>query len=606
MGLFARIRGRNSPADSGVGPGALGSAEMTVLVVNVETTGLSPVAGAAIHWCASVALTGDQVRSRDVWALSVHQDRAVFGAAPSSVERLALSVAATRLAGAMAAADIVVAHNAAFEQAFIAALLCEDGVDMPPTPWLDTMLLAKAAHPDWPSFRLAACAAQLGIQPPVAHDATAEAAATADVFMRLRQQLPGPTVTELLEVAGLGAPASPAARATAPADGYRVVTDADRGFETSIDVRPVRGGMGIFISFEDDPVFDTRLSPEDRSALLDARIAERTVCAQHRLKDIPDPLHRAAHEAWTGVRFGDDEPARDAALRQLVAASCPNASEAWASSVSSATGGTRGEFNAGLRALRVFKEEGFARDEDIRRVGADLLRVNNIKAGPKLLLAAWQELGPWLAAYAPCELCAEVGRSGCRDLDLAYQAAQAMEWNANSGDMERVGAFLVAPDDAKPHLAGTAAAYVALMDALLTVSPSGYARLACAVAEAAEKSHPDVATDLYYANVRAGQAERYEFDRLSLLLERAKRFDDAVEVAELGLAHPDCGATRGERLRKRVERCRAKASAPVRPSGDAPIEVGELEALVCSTCGTEFTRVRTRGRKPTHCPDCRR
>lgn len=80
-------------------------------------------------------------------------------------------------------------------------------------------------------------------------------------------------------------------------------------------------------------------------------------------------------------------------------------------------------------------------------------------------------------------------------------------------------------------------------------------------------------------------------------------FDEAVEVAELGLQRPDCGATRGERLRKRIERCRRKAEALA--GAAAASQVGEEESLTCLKCGVAFSRVRTRGRKPKECPSCR-
>jgi predicted Zn-ribbon and HTH transcriptional regulator len=31
----------------------------------------------------------------------------------------------------------------------------------------------------------------------------------------------------------------------------------------------------------------------------------------------------------------------------------------------------------------------------------------------------------------------------------------------------------------------------------------------------------------------------------------------------------------------------------------------EVEVLICGSCGRLFERIRVRGRKPTHCPECR-
>lgn len=47
------------------------------------------------------------------------------------------------------------------------------------------------------------------------------------------------------------------------------------------------------------------------------------------------------------------------------------------------------------------------------------------------------------------------------------------------------------------------------------------------------------------------------------------------------------------------------SSATTAPPGVLSAE-SALETLLCRTCGGEFTRARTRGRKPHECPDCRR
>ena len=52
---------------------------------------------------------------------------------------------------------------------------------------------------------------------------------------------------------------------------------------------------------------------------------------------------------------------------------------------------------------------------------------------------------------------------------------------------------------------------------------------------------------------------------------------------------------------RRARAQRPLASPPA--AGSGPDDV--MEKLVCQTCGRSFERVRTRGRKPLQCPDCR-
>lgn len=58
------------------------------------------------------------------------------------------------------------------------------------------------------------------------------------------------------------------------------------------------------------------------------------------------------------------------------------------------------------------------------------------------------------------------------------------------------------------------------------------------------------------------------------------------------------------RLDKQTAKASRKASQPKPPA--ATTSSPELvETLTCATCGKDFERIRTRGRKPTACPDCK-
>ena len=58
------------------------------------------------------------------------------------------------------------------------------------------------------------------------------------------------------------------------------------------------------------------------------------------------------------------------------------------------------------------------------------------------------------------------------------------------------------------------------------------------------------------------------------------------------------------RLDKRSAKASRQPSQPV-PEGLKPQTPELLETLTCGACGEQFERIRTRGRKPTACPDCR-
>ena len=88
--------------------------------------------------------------------------------------------------------------------------------------------------------------------------------------------------------------------------------------------------------------------------------------------------------------------------------------------------------------------------------------------------------------------------------------------------------------------------------------------------------------------------------------------------AERGLAVYGSDAARPEAvadLHKRLAYADAKIATPNAPRSSGPLtqavsspskaSESALETLVCSVCGAKFQRVRSRGRKPLRCPNCR-
>lgn len=102
------------------------------------------------------------------------------------------------------------------------------------------------------------------------------------------------------------------------------------------------------------------------------------------------------------------------------------------------------------------------------------------------------------------------------------------------------------------------------------------------------------------------------YTQMAIRQQKAKKWTRAIWWAERGLVLYGTDAARPEAvedLRKRIVAYRRKLesqsgvvsprSSPRQPNAIA------VESLVCASCGNAFERPRTRGRKPTQCPDCR-
>ena len=87
------------------------------------------------------------------------------------------------------------------------------------------------------------------------------------------------------------------------------------------------------------------------------------------------------------------------------------------------------------------------------------------------------------------------------------------------------------------------------------------------------------------------------------MAERAQELELAIALGWEDVARARLEGKDGQGLQRRAERCQVKAK-PARRTSPAP-QSGEVEALTCTTCGSSFERVRTRGREPLQCPSCR-
>jgi HIRAN domain len=107
------------------------------------------------------------------------------------------------------------------------------------------------------------------------------------------------------------------------------------------------------------------------------------------------------------------------------------------------------------------------------------------------------------------------------------------------------------------------------------------------------------------------------YRQAAIRCQKAKNWTGVREWAERGISVYGEEAARAaavEDLHKRLSYANAKIEAPEKPRAPGPraatirtpaARAGEVEILVCTSCGATFERERTRGRKPHTCPTCR-
>ena len=91
----------------------------------------------------------------------------------------------------LARGAVIIAHNAPFDLSFLRAELSRAGLPPAANEVLDTRIVAKAAFPGLPSYRLVDLAARLGIGHARAHRALDDARACAELFLASALRLDG-------------------------------------------------------------------------------------------------------------------------------------------------------------------------------------------------------------------------------------------------------------------------------------------------------------------------------------------------------------------------------------------------------------------------------
>jgi DNA polymerase-3 subunit epsilon len=160
-----------------------------VAVLDTETTGMSPAAGAELVEVAIVDLEGDRIAGS--WDSLVRPSRAIppdATAVHGITDRMvadapAPAAVAARLRGAVGERPVVF-HNAPFDLPFLMALLRAGGQPPILAPVVDTLGLARGLFGTG-SNSLGALAARLGLPKETAHRALGDALTTARLFVTL-------------------------------------------------------------------------------------------------------------------------------------------------------------------------------------------------------------------------------------------------------------------------------------------------------------------------------------------------------------------------------------------------------------------------------------
>jgi DNA polymerase-3 subunit epsilon len=152
-------------------------------VVDIETTGFSPIVGDRIVEIAIVRVGGDGSTVdeyvtlvnplRDIGPTHVH------GITQEDVEHAPMFTEVVGDVLARLAGVIFVGHNARYDRDFLAAELSAAGIFLPAIPSLCTLKLGYRLHPELGNHRLATCCEAAGIDHPSAHSAIDDARVTA-------------------------------------------------------------------------------------------------------------------------------------------------------------------------------------------------------------------------------------------------------------------------------------------------------------------------------------------------------------------------------------------------------------------------------------------
>ncbi len=379
------------------------------VVLDTETTGTAPERDRVV-WVAAAIVEDRNVTQRWSTFLDPGPNSRVRVAGIDLAGQPTFADVAPRLTD-MLQDGVLVAHNAPFDVAFLAAEYKRAGLAMPEVSAICTLRLARRLELEVASLSLVDCCAHFGISHQRRHRADEDVEATVQL---LQQLLP-----------------------LASARGWDSV-DALRDA-----LAPTATGGELVYTFEInlDEVLETWLvekagwrpgeeSAEEAWARYGRQLRAERDAAYARMR----PEHRAAHQRKDAL---DSDEVRASVwlpvLHALEAADCPEVADAWVEYARRLQGPAR-------NAKRVLEALHRALDQYLSSAGTTRATVDDAVTWiritcdeaelPDELITTYQTFGPRLAALPPCGECGGLatgclGGGACKKADLASAAAWA-------------------------------------------------------------------------------------------------------------------------------------------------------------------------------------
>jgi DNA polymerase-3 subunit epsilon len=179
---------RLKPAGGGTGARKLSA--LAYVVFDLETTGLDTAADEIVS-VGAVRVLGTRVLAGESFATLVDPGRPIppasivfHGIEDKAVAGAPKPADAARALKSFAHDAVLVAHNAAFDLAFLRRAADAAGIEIDNPPF-DTLLIARWLFPDLADHSLDGLARRLGIEIGRRHSALDDARATAGIFVRL-------------------------------------------------------------------------------------------------------------------------------------------------------------------------------------------------------------------------------------------------------------------------------------------------------------------------------------------------------------------------------------------------------------------------------------
>ncbi len=363
------------------------------VVVDTETTGLVPERDRVV-WVASAVIDDDTVTERWLTLLDPGPDSRARVAGTGLAGQPTFADIAPRLARLLRS-GVLVAHNAPFDMAFLAAEYKRAGVTMPKVPAICTLRLAHRLDLDVASLSLVDCCAHFGIPHRRRHRADEDVEATVQLLQRL---LPLASERGWNNVDALVAALAPVDRS----GGSELV------YTIEINVEEILAKLLV-----EKTGWRPEEEPADEAL---ARYGRQMRAEREAAYARMQPGHRAAHQQKDALA-ADDQRASAwlPVLQALEAAGCPEAADTWLEYAKRLQGPARNARRV-LAALHHALELYLSSARVTRTTVDDIVTWISIACNdaklPDELIAAYQAFGPRLATLPPCGECGDL-KSGC-------------------------------------------------------------------------------------------------------------------------------------------------------------------------------------------------